>query len=64
VTVRATQHAILTVVYGADHRTAGFMLSRGRQGIEAFDALERSLGLFETSKLAHAALMVEMVPPT
>lgn len=35
----------------------GFLLARGRDGVEAFDADERSLGLFANAKAAHAAIV-------
>ena len=35
----------------------GFVLNRGEAGFEAFDADERSLGLFPTQREAAAAIM-------
>jgi hypothetical protein len=35
----------------------GFILNRGEAGFEAFDADERSLGLFPTQREAAAAIM-------
>jgi hypothetical protein len=37
----------------------GFLLRRGRDGVEAFDSDERSLGLFPTEQEAAAALEAE-----
>jgi hypothetical protein len=37
----------------------GFLLSRGCRGIEAFDAAERSLGLFSDQRAAADALSAE-----
>jgi hypothetical protein len=34
----------------------GFLLSRGRQGVEAFDAAEQSLGIFRNNREAAAAV--------
>lgn len=34
----------------------GFLLHRGRQGVELFDAEQRSLGIFPTRREAVAAL--------
>ncbi len=39
-------------------RCIGFLMPRGRQGIEAFDADDRSLGLFLTQKSAADAVSV------
>jgi hypothetical protein len=44
----------LSVYVGA--QCIGFLLSRGRQGVEAFDAETRSLGLFPDQKRAAAAV--------
>ena len=40
---RASKPVLTTVI--ADGRVTGFLLSRGVQGVEAFDSLERSLGV-------------------
>jgi len=48
-----TRHAdkpLLSVTNGRD--TIGFVLSRGREGYEAFDASERSLGTFASMREA------------
>jgi hypothetical protein len=37
----------------------GFVLNRGRSGFEAFDAEEKSIGLFETQDAAVASLLRE-----
>jgi hypothetical protein len=58
---RAAQRPSLTSVLNGG-RVVGFMLSRGRTGVEAFDAGERSLGVFPDAKLAHDALIAEMTP--
>jgi hypothetical protein len=34
----------------------GFLLSRGRSGVEAFDANERSIGIFADAKTAAEAV--------
>jgi hypothetical protein len=36
----------------------GHVIARGKLGHEAFDATERSLGLFETAKQAANALLI------
>jgi hypothetical protein len=35
----------------------GFIIERGREGFEAYDQQERSLGFFKTQKDAAAAVM-------
>jgi hypothetical protein len=45
-------------VFDDDGRYLGVVFARGRSGFEAFDANERSLGLFETAKQAAGALLV------
>jgi hypothetical protein len=40
----------------------GFVLSRGPDGFEAFDASERSLGIFSTMKAAADAISAEGAP--
>jgi hypothetical protein len=39
----------------------GFLVLRGRQGVEAFDAAEHSLGVFATAKAAADAISVRAV---
>jgi len=46
----ATRPALTTVINGG--RVTGFLLSRGPQGVEAFDALERSLGVHPDARRA------------
>jgi hypothetical protein len=57
VTRGATSPALTTVI--RDGRVDGFLLSRGPMGVEAFDADERSLGIFADAGLAHAAIVAE-----
>jgi hypothetical protein len=57
---RVAKPALTTVI--RDGRVTGFLLSRGREGVEAFDSLERSLGVFADAKLAHAAIIAEVAP--
>jgi hypothetical protein len=40
----------------------GFLLKRGRDGVEAFDSDERSLGIFPDEHQAAAALEAEAAP--
>ena len=54
----AAAPAITTVITGG--RVTGFLLSRGVMGVEAFDALERSLGMFADARGAHAAVVAEV----
>src|SRR5262249_11184130 len=56
----APRPAIMTVI--STGRGTGFLLSRGVMGVEAFDAGERSLGVFADAKDAHAAVLAEVVP--
>lgn len=42
-----------------DGHVAGFLLSRGPQGVEAWTASEASLGIYETVALANAAVVAE-----
>jgi hypothetical protein len=42
----AARAAMLTVFDGRELR--GFLLQRGKRGVEAFDREERSLGVFKT----------------
>jgi len=41
-----------------DGRYLGVVFARGKSGVEAFDADERSLGLFPTAKQAANALLI------
>jgi hypothetical protein len=43
-------------------RCSGFILSRGRDGFEAFDVNDRSLGVFTLVKAAAAAVSAEAAP--
>jgi len=54
-TARSTKPALVTVINNGC--VTGFLLSRGVQGFEAFDSLERSLGVHADSKLAHEAVL-------
>jgi len=45
---------MLTVADG--RQTIGFIITRGPQGREAFDAAERSIGLFENEQAAATAI--------
>jgi hypothetical protein len=47
-------HTALSVYDGRCH--IGFLLLRGKAGVEAFDADDRSLGLFPDTKTAAAAI--------
>jgi hypothetical protein len=40
-----------------NNRCVGYLISRGRDGLEAFDADDRSLGKFEQERDAVAAVM-------
>jgi hypothetical protein len=44
----------LQVVYDG-RRCLGFLMSRGKAGVEAFDAADRSLGIFPDQKSAASA---------
>ncbi len=46
--------SLLTVTDGTT--TAGFIISRGRQGHEAFDSAGRSIGVFPTQREAVRAI--------
>jgi hypothetical protein len=50
-------------VFDDDGRYLGVMFARGKSGFEAFDANERSLGLFETAKQAAGALLIKESGP-
>jgi len=52
---RPTLHVVLV-----DDRCLGCTLSRGPQGWEAFDAAERSLGIYATPEAARDALVAEV----
>ena len=52
---RAATPVLTTVI--TDGRVTGFLLARGVMGVEAFDSLERSLGVHADSKLAHEAVL-------
>jgi len=43
------------IVYDGS-RCVGFLIQRGKLGVEAFDGDERSLGIFETAERAAAAV--------
>jgi hypothetical protein len=52
-----TTRASSPIAYVTDGREAiGFVLARGRQGHEAFDREERSLGLYPTAAAAANAV--------
>jgi hypothetical protein len=53
---RTRQTAMLSVFDG--RRCVGHILSRGKQGYEAFDGDHRSLGVFDTQAAAAAAIPV------
>lgn len=56
------QHQTLQAVTSG--RTCiGHLLSRGKAGVEAFDAAGHSLGLFPTTKTAADAICAKAVPP-
>lgn len=44
------------LVVMAGQRCAGFLIRRGKSGVEAFTGAERSLGLFPTEHDAAAAI--------
>jgi hypothetical protein len=46
----------MTIVFTDAGKAAGFIIPRGRAGFEAFDAEQRSFGIFETSHRAATAL--------
>jgi hypothetical protein len=46
----------MTIVFTEAGKVAGFIIPRGRTGFEAFDAEQRSFGMFETSRRAATAL--------
>jgi hypothetical protein len=50
----ATASSLVSVLSG--DRCIGFLISRGRDGFEAFNADERSLGIFPTQHAAAAAI--------
>src|SRR5262245_59783996 len=50
----SSSHVLQTVFDGRE--LIGFLLSRGKLGVEAFDSDERSLGVFPTVKAAVAAI--------
>jgi hypothetical protein len=53
----------LLSVYDGHQVCIGFVLARGRQGFEAFDAAaERSLGLFETRDAAIGECIKQKAP--
>jgi len=54
---RTKTATITTVITGG--RVTGFLLSRGPQGVEAFDASERSIGVFPDARAGHAAVIAE-----
>jgi hypothetical protein len=45
-------------VFDDDGRYLGVVFARGRSGFEAFEANERTLGLFPTAKRAEGALLI------
>lgn len=47
---------LLVTVYSAGHGCIGFVLARGVSGFEAFDAEQKSLGLYPTQKAAAEAI--------
>jgi hypothetical protein len=46
----------MTTVFTDAGKVAGFIIQRGRTGFEAFDAEQRSFGMFETQHRAATAL--------
>jgi hypothetical protein len=52
---------MLTVVYDGGQRCIGHIIARGRDGFEAFDHDERSLGVFPSTKFAANAVSSEAV---
>lgn len=56
-----TDKPTLVSVYDG-RRLLGFILNRGADGFEAFDAAERSLGVFNTIKAAADAISAEASP--
>jgi hypothetical protein len=54
----AVKPALLSVYSGRD--CVGFLLSRGKVGCEAFDANEKSLGIFPSEKAAADAVIAEI----
>ena len=52
------KHTTLQTVYDG-RRATGFLLCRGRDGYEAFDADQRSLGVFTTAKAAADAIPIK-----
>jgi hypothetical protein len=54
---------MMRVVY-AGNTCIGFLLERGRRGVEAFDADERSLGIFPSHHEAAEAVMTAVKGPT
>jgi hypothetical protein len=51
----ANKHLVLWVYSGRE--CAGFLLPRGKSGVEAFTAASKSLGIFATQKAAADALL-------
>jgi hypothetical protein len=56
---RGVAKPVLTTVI-TDGRAIGMILSRGLAGYEAWTADEKSLGLFMSTKDAHAAIVAEV----
>ena len=56
---RGRRPTLITVCSGRD--CIGFLLSRGRSGVEAFDANERSIGIFGDAKTAADAVTATML---
>jgi hypothetical protein len=54
-TAKPTAAAMLTL-YASNRTCVGFIIGRGRQGYETYDAEERSLGVFATAAEAANAL--------
>jgi len=54
---RVAKLSITTVISAG--KVVGFLLNRGVAGTEAFDAGERSLGIFADARAGHAAVIAE-----
>jgi hypothetical protein len=62
-TTKPAAIATLTVVYdGGQRRCIGHVLSRGKEGFEAFDVADRSIGIFQTQAQAATAVSAEAAP--
>jgi hypothetical protein len=50
------KNSALATVYGPELACRGFLINRGRQGVEAYDPECRSIGLFDDADKAAAAV--------